>query len=197
PRRSSPRCGRPGGSSGSVHAFRPTRSARCLASTRACWSSPPASGRSCRRPWRYPTPASCARVGPSSEGAADEEGGCAAWYRLASVAGRVKLLVFAAVLLVAVGCDHVTKHVARDVLADAAPLSLAAGGGRAARCAGAAGVRFELAYNPGGFLSLGVGLPTQLRGVFLVALVPLALLLVCALFLRSVVFAGRSVGGVG
>jgi signal peptidase II len=102
------------------------------------------------------------------------------------VAGRVKLLVFAAVLLVAVGCDHVTKHVARDVLADAAPLSLAAGA-----------VRFELAYNPGGFLSLGVGLPAQLRGVFFVAFVPLALLLVCALFLRSGVFAGRSVVGLG
>lgn len=84
------------------------------------------------------------------------------------------LLAFAAVLVFAAGCDQATKRIAVDRLAAAPPLSLAGDV-----------VRFELAANPGGFLSLGAQLPDGARRLVFVALVPALLLGLCALALRA------------
>jgi signal peptidase II len=87
---------------------------------------------------------------------------------------RARGLVFLATLLAAAGCDQATKHVAREVLAGSPAVSFAADV-----------VRFELALNPGGFLSLGAGLPDGIRSLFFLVVVPLGLLLVCVLLLRA------------
>jgi signal peptidase II len=100
--------------------------------------------------------------------------------------GRSRALLFAAVLFVSAGCDHVTKQVARDLLAESSAVSLAADT-----------VRFELAYNPGGFLSLGSSLPAEVRNLLFLTLVPLGLLLACLLALRSASARGRSLIGLG
>lgn len=84
------------------------------------------------------------------------------------------LLAFAAVLVLALGCDQAAKQVAVGQLAASPPISLAGDV-----------VRFELAANPGGFLGLGRGLPDGVRGLVFTALVPAVLALLCALALRS------------
>jgi signal peptidase II len=81
---------------------------------------------------------------------------------------RVLLLV--SVLAVVAGCDHAAKRAAVGCLADAAVISLAGDT-----------VRFELAYNPGGFLSLGARLPDPVRAVLFQGLVPVGLALFCVL----------------
>jgi signal peptidase II len=87
---------------------------------------------------------------------------------------RWRAPLFLLTLLAAAGCDQATKHVAREVLAGSPAVSLAAGL-----------VRFELALNPGGFLSFGASLPDEIRSLFFLAVVPLGLLLVCVLLLRA------------
>ena len=79
-----------------------------------------------------------------------------------------------AVLLLAGGCDHATKQLAKDALAAAPPISLAADA-----------IRLELATNPGGLLSLGASLPAQVRSAIFLVLVPLLVLLVGAVVLRT------------
>jgi signal peptidase II len=88
------------------------------------------------------------------------------------VAGR-RALLFAAILLVAGGCDHASKRIAQVALAEAGVVSLAAGV-----------VQLELVANHGAFLSLGRELPLPLRRLVLLVLPPLLLALVCASFLR-------------
>jgi len=102
------------------------------------------------------------------------------------VGRRLRALLFAAVLLCSAGCDHLTKQLAGDLLSASSPISLAAGT-----------VRFELTQNPGGFLSLGTGLPSQARDVLFIAIVPLGLLVACALALRGVSLSRRAVLGLG
>lgn len=87
---------------------------------------------------------------------------------------RRGLLVFVAVLTIAVGCDHATKEIAVRNLDGAGAVSVAGDT-----------VRLELARNPGAFLSLGAELPDALRKVVFLLLVPGALAVVCVLFLRS------------
>lgn len=99
---------------------------------------------------------------------------------------RSRALVFAAVLLFAAGCDQATKQLAIDRLAGAPPVSLAGDV-----------VRFELAANPGGFLSLGTGLPPAVRRIVFVALVPAFVLLACALVLRSRSVSALAMAGLG
>lgn len=66
------------------------------------------------------------------------------------MAKRALLIVL--VLFACVGCDQVTKGVARHTLADLAPISLLSGV-----------VRLQYAENPGGFLSLGASIPESSR----------------------------------
>jgi signal peptidase II len=97
---------------------------------------------------------------------------------------RSQALIFFALLLVPVGCDHVAKQIAQSALVGSPGVSLAADT-----------VRFELASNPGAFLSLGAGLPAGLRQLIFLGLVPLLLAAICAVALRSGVSSGRSLGG--
>lgn len=99
---------------------------------------------------------------------------------------RCGVLVFLAMLAFSAGCDQATKRLAVERLEGRPAVSLAGDA-----------VRFELAANPGGFLSLGAGLPPELRrGLFLVA-VPLALLVVCAVVLRARPRSALVLGGLG
>ncbi|MEB2344694.1 MAG: signal peptidase II [Deltaproteobacteria bacterium] len=99
---------------------------------------------------------------------------------------RGRTLVFATVLLLAVGCDQATKQLAVERLEGAPPISLAGDA-----------VRFQLAANTGGFLSLGDGLPPVWRRVVFVGLVPACLLVVCALVLRSREVSAAAMVGLG
>jgi signal peptidase II len=87
---------------------------------------------------------------------------------------RCQTTAFVALLLVPVGCDCVSKQIALDFLADSPGVSLAADT-----------LRFQLASNPGAFLSLGAGLPSAWRHLILLGLVPFLLAAVCAVALRS------------
>jgi signal peptidase II len=95
-------------------------------------------------------------------------------------------IVFVSVLLASAGCDHATKQLARAVLTDAGTISLAADT-----------IRFELAANPGGFLNFGAGLPTEVRRVLFLFVVPLAVALVSLLVLRSDSPSAGSLVGLG
>jgi len=97
---------------------------------------------------------------------------------------RSQALIFAALLLVPVGCDHVAKQIAYDALAGSPGVSLAADT-----------LRFELTSNPGAFLSLGAGLPTGLRQLIFLGLVPLLLAAICAVALLSGFSSGWSLVG--
>lgn len=87
---------------------------------------------------------------------------------------RLRVLLFASVLLGSAGCDHAAKWIARDALAPGAMVSLAAGA-----------VRLELVSNPGAFLSVGMGLAPELRHLVFLVAVPLLLVGLCVLALRS------------
>ena len=87
---------------------------------------------------------------------------------------RARALLFTSVLVACVGCDHATKYAATVLIDPAQVISLASGA-----------LRFELAYNPGAFLGLGVGLSPWVRTMLLGGLVPLGLLAVVAGVLRS------------
>lgn len=82
--------------------------------------------------------------------------------------------VFACVLATCVGCDHASKRAAEALLAGSAGLSLAGDT-----------IQFQLASNPGAFMSLGAQLPEPVRQVLLLGLVPLLLALVCLGFATS------------
>jgi signal peptidase II len=99
---------------------------------------------------------------------------------------RGATLLFVAVLVFSAGCDHATKRVAEEILTDSPVVSLVGDA-----------IRFELARNPGGFLSLGARLPSGLRSFFFVGMVPLLILLVCVLALRADPRSRRSLIGVG
>jgi signal peptidase II len=87
---------------------------------------------------------------------------------------RRRLQWFAVILAACVGCDHASKQAAVSLLADSAGLELVGGM-----------LRFQLAFNPGGFLSVGAGLSEGVRSVFFLALVPLLIAFVCLHFARS------------
>ncbi len=97
---------------------------------------------------------------------------------------RFRALIFVAVLLSCVGCDHVTKQIAQSVLTGTAGVSLAADT-----------LRFELASNPGAFLSLGAGLSSGLRQLIFLGLVPGLLAIICVVALRSDFSSGWSLLG--
>ncbi len=96
------------------------------------------------------------------------------------------LLIFLAVLFVTAGCDQAAKQLARESLADAPPVSLVCDA-----------VRFELVANPGGFLSLGAGLPLAIRGLVFLVLVPASFLLVALVAIRSAAASAQAVAGLG
>ncbi|GAF83684.1 unnamed protein product [marine sediment metagenome] len=87
---------------------------------------------------------------------------------------RCQALVFVALLLVPVGCDHVAKQIAHSTLAGSPGVSLAADT-----------LRFELTSNPGAFLNLGSDLPSGVRHLIFLGLVPLLLAIICVVGLRS------------
>jgi signal peptidase II len=86
---------------------------------------------------------------------------------------HARLLSFLAIVLTCIGCDHVSKVAAVSILETRAPIELLRGI-----------VRFELAYNPGAFLSLGAGLPPLVRSVLFGVTVPLGVVLASVLLLR-------------
>ena len=88
---------------------------------------------------------------------------------------RSRRLRLALVLLVAaVGCDQTAKQIARESLASNLPVSLLNGL-----------VRLEYTENPGAFLSLGAGLPADVRFLLLVVFTSLFLGFVLLFLLRS------------
>jgi signal peptidase II len=87
---------------------------------------------------------------------------------------RRPLLAFTSILAVCVGCDHASKQAAVSLLADSSGLELAGGV-----------LRFQLASNPGAFMSLGAGLSEAVRSLFFVGLVPFLIAFVCIHFARS------------
>jgi signal peptidase II len=91
-----------------------------------------------------------------------------------SGARGVRAAFFASVLLFAGGCDLATKQIARETLGGAPAISLAADT-----------VRLQLTENPGGFLSLGAGLPPDLRHAIFLVVAPLSLLGIGFLVLRT------------
>jgi len=85
-----------------------------------------------------------------------------------------RIALFAAVFLTCVGCDQATKTVAESTLSGSPSISFLGDF-----------VRFELASNPGAFLSLGAGLPESVRRLIFQAVVPLTLVALCVLAGRS------------
>jgi signal peptidase II len=86
--------------------------------------------------------------------------------------GMRLLLTFA--VLGTVGCDQVTKHVAKSMLADSPGRSYLADT-----------IRFEYAENAGGFLSLGATWPPAVRTGLLTAATGALLLVLAAVAFRS------------
>jgi signal peptidase II len=73
-----------------------------------------------------------------------------------TISRKVRLFFLLCLLLCTVGCDQVSKHMARTGLGQAGSVTLPAGLGE-----------LRLAENPGSFLSVGALLPAQVRfGVF-------------------------------
>ncbi len=98
---------------------------------------------------------------------------------------RYRALLFLVILVVCIGCDQTTKRIAESTL-EASPILFAGDL-----------VRFELAHNSGGFLSVGSGLSSELRGLIFLILVPLVLAAVCLGALRSGFTSGWSMVGLG
>ena len=84
------------------------------------------------------------------------------------------LLIFLAVLIGCVGCDHVSKQVAISTLtrSEAVPVV----GDMLA---------LHLTSNPGAFLSLGASLPEGVRRVVFLGIAPLLTLFLCGYLMRS------------
>lgn len=81
-----------------------------------------------------------------------------------------KVALFAAVFVACVGCDQATKTVAESTLSGSPSISFLGDF-----------IRFELASNPGAFLSLGAELPESVRRLIFQAVVPLTLVALCVL----------------
>jgi signal peptidase II len=79
--------------------------------------------------------------------------------------------LFALALAGCVGCDHATKRVAEAWL-----------GGSGGHAFAGDVVQFQLAENPGAFLSIGAGLPEPVRHWILLGMVPLLIAFVCLAF---------------
>ena len=88
---------------------------------------------------------------------------------------RKQWQVFAFVLISCVGCDHASKRVAESWLAGSGGLALAGDT-----------VQFQLASNPGAFLSVGANLPEPVRQLLLLGLVPLLIACVLRYFAKHV-----------
>lgn len=86
----------------------------------------------------------------------------------------LRLLLSALVVVAFVGCDQATKALAREALATSPPISLLGGA-----------VRFQLAENPGAFLSLGAGLSPQWRFFLGIVFSGAALAALAVFLLRS------------
>jgi signal peptidase II len=86
---------------------------------------------------------------------------------------RASAFLFLLISSGCLGCDQLTKGIARVHLADGATTTLAGGA-----------IRLGLVENPGAFLSLGASMPESVRTALLLFGVPLVLLVVCAAFLR-------------
>jgi signal peptidase II len=97
---------------------------------------------------------------------------------------RYQVLIFFALLLTCVGCDHLAKQIAQSALAGSPGVSLVADT-----------LRFELTLNTGAFLSLGAGLPSGMRQLIFLGLVPFLLAVVCVLAFRSGISSGWSLLG--
>lgn len=95
-------------------------------------------------------------------------------------------LIFGSVVAGCLGCDHASKTVAQDLLGAGDGVFLAGGS-----------VHLALASNPGGFLDLGSGLPDPVRQMVFVGLVPVLVVVLCALFLRSQTVSVPLVVGLG
>ena len=90
---------------------------------------------------------------------------------------RLRVIRLGAVLLVlvcTVGCDQVTKHLARTELPELGSQALPGGF-----------VELTLAENPGAFLSLGASLPAAVRGPLLTCAVGLGLAMLLAYLLSG------------
>lgn len=92
------------------------------------------------------------------------------------LARRASLLLFLLASLACLGCDQLTKDLARERLAHAPPTSYAFAFGT---------LVLSYAENPGAFLSLGAGLPEPVRRLAFVFGVPLVLAALCFSFLRK------------
>lgn len=99
---------------------------------------------------------------------------------------RARLVPFLALALLCIGCDHVTKAAAVAILETRPPIEMAGGV-----------VRFELAYNPGAFLSLGAGLPLPVRTALFGWLVPLLVVAASIVFLRDRSLGAASLAALG
>jgi signal peptidase II len=77
------------------------------------------------------------------------------------------------ILVLCTGCDQATKSMAREWLAASPPVSVLNNF-----------VRFEYTENPGAFLGLGSGLPSESRFLLLVTFASASLLLTLALIAR-------------
>jgi signal peptidase II len=89
-------------------------------------------------------------------------------------AKRVSLVVFLVTTLGFLGCDQLTKEVARSHLSVGKQTLLAFGT-----------VQLTLAENPGGFMSLGSSLPEVVRQAAFRVGVPMVLLVLCVALLRQ------------
>jgi signal peptidase II len=87
---------------------------------------------------------------------------------------HAKLLPFFAIVVLLIGCDHAAKAAAVSILERSAPIEFLRGV-----------VRFELAYNPGAFLSLGAGLPPTVRSLLFGFAVPALVIAASIAFLRG------------
>lgn len=96
------------------------------------------------------------------------------------------LLSFLVILLACVGCDHASKQAAVSLMAESGSLELAGGL-----------LRFELASNPGAFMSVGAELPEALRSFFLLGCVPLLIAWVCLYLARFAVESRAKIAALG
>lgn len=112
--------------------------------------------------------------GPAAGAAGTSEPGGEPASALAPVVRPLSLGSFFAALLICVSCDHAAKHAAGVLLSGREPIALAGDV-----------VRFQLASNPGAFMSMGSGLPEEVRHVLFALLVPVLLATVTIYFLRA------------
>jgi len=99
---------------------------------------------------------------------------------------RARLTPFLGMMLLTIGLDHATKIAALAILETRPPIEMVGGV-----------VRWELAYNPGAFLSLGAGLPVELRRAIFGWIVPLGVVLASIFFLRDKSLGAGSLAALG